>query len=256
MNKKIILGLIGLVVLGGVVYLLTQETTDEAEIATEKDYTVEVYPVDHASFAMTIGEVVLINDPVGEAASYQEYGVPSIITLTDTHGDHLDVDTLTELMGFDTIILAPAAVAEELPAELADSVVIMGNDDQHQVGDISFTALPMYNLPESADAYHVKGRGNGYLLEVADTRVYIAGDTDDIPEMRALENIDIAFVPMNPPYTMSAEVAADAVIEFAPAVVYPYHYRTPDGLSDIDTFEELVTAANPEIEVRRGEWYQ
>src|SRR5690606_36671567 len=102
---------------------------------------------------------------------------------------------------------------------------------------------------------HSKGRGNGYLLEMDGHRAYIAGDTAGIPEMRALTDIDLAFVPMNPPYTMDVEEAADAVLEFAPVTVLPYHYRTPDGLSDVARFAEIVNEGNPEIEVVQLEWY-
>ena len=101
----------------------------------------------------------------------------------------------------------------------------------------------------------MKGRGNGYVLEWNGTKIYIAGDTADIPEMRELENINIAFVPMNLPYTMDVDVAADAVLDFAPKIVYPYHYRGTEGLSDINEFKRLVSVGNPNIEVRTPDWY-
>jgi L-ascorbate metabolism protein UlaG (beta-lactamase superfamily) len=113
----------------------------------------------------------------------------------------------------------------------------------------------MYNLPESDDAYHTKGRGNGYVLDKNGTRVYVAGDTQGIPEMRALQNIDIAFVPMNLPFTMDVEEAADAVLEFKPKRVYPYHFRGREGLSDVNRFKELVNAGSEDIEVVLLDWY-
>ena len=113
----------------------------------------------------------------------------------------------------------------------------------------------MYNLPESAQAFHTKGRGNGYVLERDGKRVYISGDTSGIPEMRNLKDIDLAFVCMNLPYTMSVEEAAEAVLAFAPKKVVPYHYRGPDGLSDTTKFRELVNAANPNIEVDLMNFY-
>lgn len=116
-------------------------------------------------------------------------------------------------------------------------------------------AIPMYNIPESDKSYHPKGRGNGYVIEKSDTRVYISGDTAGIPEMRNLENIDMAYIAMNLPYTMSVEEAADAVLAFKPKVVYPYHYRTPEGFSDVAKFKEIVNGKNPEIQVIQLEWY-
>ncbi len=109
----------------------------------------------------------------------------------------------------------------------------------------------MYNLTEDRLRFHDKGRGNGYVLTVGGTRVYIAGDTEDIPEMRALQNIDVAFVPMNLPYTMTEEQAASGVNAFNPEVVYPYHYQG----SDAEKFKELVEAGGGNTEVRLRDWY-
>jgi L-ascorbate metabolism protein UlaG (beta-lactamase superfamily) len=112
----------------------------------------------------------------------------------------------------------------------------------------------MYNLSPERQGFHAKGRGNGYLLTLGGARIYISGDTEDIPEMRALKNIDAAFVCMNLPYTMDVEAAADAVLEFKPKVVFPYHYRGKGGMSDLEEFRSLV-AKDPKIEVRLLEWY-
>ena len=116
-------------------------------------------------------------------------------------------------------------------------------------------AIPLFNLPESAKTFHAKGRGNGYVIEQGGARVYISGDTSGIPEMRALQGIDVAFVVMNLPYTMDVEEAADAVLAFAPKKVYPYHYRTPEGFSDVARFKELVNAGGKDIEVVQLKWY-
>ncbi len=113
----------------------------------------------------------------------------------------------------------------------------------------------MYNLREEALKFHEKGRGNGYILEQKDERVYISGDTEDIPEMRQLQHIDRAFVCMNLPYTMPVEKAAEAVLDFKPTLVYPYHYRGSEGPSDVDKFRQLVHKGNPEIGVIQLDWY-
>jgi L-ascorbate metabolism protein UlaG (beta-lactamase superfamily) len=113
----------------------------------------------------------------------------------------------------------------------------------------------MYNLREEAKQFHEKGRGNGYVLNMGEKRVYFSGDTEDIPEMRNLENIDIAFVCMNLPYTMPVEAAADGVLAFAPDQVYPYHYRGKPDVSDVSKFKELVNEGNEDIEVVQLDWY-
>ena len=112
-------------------------------------------------------------------------------------------------------------------------------------------AMPMYNLPEADDSHHRKGRGNGYILTLGGKSVYISGDTEDIPEMRKLEKIDVAFVCMNLPYTMNIDQAASAVLEFKPKIVYPYHYRG----QDIKSFQKLVNKKNKKIDVRLRDWY-
>ena len=106
----------------------------------------------------------------------------------------------------------------------------------------------MYNLPENPPSKkHPKGRGNGYILTIDDAQIYISGDTEDIPEMRMLQNIDVAFICMNLPYTMTIEQAASAVLEFKPKIVYPYHYRGSNGFSDVNEFKNLVNSKNIQI---------
>ena len=131
----------------------------------------------------------------------------------------------------------------------------MNNGETITKNGFTIRAIPMYNLREEAKQYHPKGRGNGYVLEKDGKRVYIAGDTEDIPEMRNLENIDVAFVPMNLPYTMPVEAAADAVIDFAPDKVYPYHFRGQNGKADVQKFKQLVNQSNKDIEVVLANWY-
>ena len=115
--------------------------------------------------------------------------------------------------------------------------------------------IPAYNLRDEAKDFHSTGRGNGYVITMGDERIYISGDTEDIPEMRALTNIDMAFVCMNLPWTMSVESAASAVLDFKPKVVIPDHYRSTNGLSDVGKFKALVIENNPNIDVRLLNWY-
>jgi len=115
--------------------------------------------------------------------------------------------------------------------------------------------IPMYNLRQEALRFHKKGRGNGYVLNLGEQRIYFSGDTEDIPEMRALKNIDKAFLCMNLPYTMTVDKAAEAVLDFIPKQVYPYHYRGNPNVSDVRRFAKLVGNGNPEIEVIQLDWY-
>lgn len=217
--------------------------------------TVTVHPVSHASLVLSWGDKTVYADPVGDASLYAPYPRPDIILVTHLHGDHFSTSTLEALAGPSTTLVAPQNVADELPQALKEHTVIMKNGDVQKLGGLSVQAVPAYNLRPEAQQFHPKGRDNGYVLEGGDTRVYIAGDTEGTPEMRALQDIDIAFVPMNLPYTMSVEDAADAVLTFKPAQVYPYHYRGQSGLSDVQKFKTLVGTGNPAVKVILADWY-
>jgi L-ascorbate metabolism protein UlaG (beta-lactamase superfamily) len=207
-----------------------------------------IHPISHATFAMAWDGKTLYNDPVGGADAFNGLPRPDLILITDIHGDHLDVDTLHGVVQADTRLVAPSAVAEMLPEDLRAKTTVLANGEMSSLMGLAVEAIPMYNTTEERLQYHTKGRGNGYVLTMGGKRIYISGDTEDIPEMRALENIDVAFVCFNLPYTMTEEQAASAVNEFAPDIVYPYHYRG----SDVDKFKSLVDAG---IEVRVGDWY-
>ena len=217
--------------------------------------TVTVHPVEHASLVLTWGDKIIYADPVGEPVLFDAYPRPNIIFVTHEHHDHFSPDTLMALLGADTILVTPPSVADKLPPELKQNLKIMKNGDTISLDGLNIQAILAYNLRPEAQQFHPKGRDNGYVLEAEGARVYIAGDTEDIPEMRTLKNIDIAFIPMNLPYTMSVESAASGVLEFKPKQVYPYHYRGPDGLSDVNKFKQLVNAGDPDINVVLAKWY-
>lgn len=211
---------------------------------------ISIYPVNHASLALTLGDTVIYADPVGEASRYEGLPPASLILVTHEHGDHYNADTLGALMGPDTVMVANPAVHGMLPDSLAQATAI-ANGETTEAAGVSIEAIPAYNLTEDRKRYHPEGRDNGYVLNLGGARVYIAGDTEDIPEMRALEGIDLAFVPMNLPFTMDIEQAASAVIEFAPKVIYPYHY----GESDTAAFKQMVEDGGGTSEVRLHDWY-
>ncbi len=213
----------------------------------------EVTPIEHATFVLQWGGKTIFVDPTQGGAAFASYGKADVVLVTDLHGDHLDPATLAAVRAPATTLVVPAAVAEKLGADKGNAKVL-ANGEKIAVGDIAIEAVPMYNLTAERKAFHTKGRGNGYVVSLGGKRIYISGDTEDIPEMRALENIDVAFVCMNLPYTMDVEHAASAVLEFKPKVVYPYHYRGKGGLSDVEKFKSLV-AADKGIEVRLLQWY-
>ncbi len=212
---------------------------------------ITIHPVSHASFVIDWNDKTIFVDPVGGPDAYAAYAKADLVLITHTHHDHLDSETLTGVMTPSTQIVAPDTVAKEFPD---DRMSILANGESLQWQGVSIEAVPMYNLTEDRKMFHPIGDGNGYVVTLGGTRLYIAGDTEDIPEMRALKNIDAAFICMNLPYTMDVEHAADAVREFKPKVVYPYHYRGKGGMSDIDEFTTLVSKAEG-IEVRLLKWY-
>ena len=200
-------------------------------------------------------DTVLYVDPVGGAKAFEGQPSPNIILVTDIHGDHMNAETIQAVLTENTKLIAPQAVADKLPKALQERVQVMNNGESAIHSNIAIEAIPMYNLREEALKFHKKGRGNGYILEKDDKRVYISGDTEDIPEMRNLTNIDIAFVCMNLPYTMPVDKAAEAVLAFKPNVVYPYHFRGTEGLSDVSKFKDLVNKGDESITVTQLDWY-
>ena len=216
---------------------------------------ITVHPVSHASFVMETPGTVIHVDPVGGAEAYADYPAPGLILITHEHGDHYDAETLSALVGENTQIITNPAVYDMLPEDLKAKATALANGENAMIGDISIDAIPAYNITEGRLQYHPEGRDNGYVLGIDGTRVYVAGDTEGIDEMRALTDIDVAFVPMNLPYTMDVDQAADAVADFAPTYVYPYHYRGADEMADVDRFTTLLGESGAETEVLMGNWY-
>ena len=214
-----------------------------------------IQPIFHGALVLKWNGKTIYIDPYNGAEAYKNLPAPDLVLITDIHPDHLDLATLNTLNTSRAQFIVPQAVANELPAAYAGKVTVVNNDATTIQAGITITAIPMYNLPETPDTRHPKGRGNGYVLQLGNKRLYISGDTGDIPEMRSLKNIDIAFVCMNLPYTMSVEQAASAVLDFKPQIVYPYHFRGKKGFSDTRAFKTLVNNDNKKIEVRLKDWY-
>ena len=214
---------------------------------------VSVHPVAHASFVMQTRMGVIYADPVGEPSAYSDYPAADLILVTHEHGDHFNVDTLAALTNANTKLITNPAVYVKLPGEMQAKASQLANLEGMMFKNLEVEAIGAYNITEERKNFHPEGRDNGYVLGFDGFRVYISGDTEDVPEMRGLANIDLAFVCMNLPFTMDVEAAASAVADFKPTYVYPYHYRGRDGgTQDPAEFAALVAGMT---EVKMGAWY-
>lgn len=235
------------------------ETTRYQPSAPQPENTVaagvKIIPIEHATMILVFNGETIYVDPVGGKEAFRGQPSPDLILVTDIHHDHMSAETIEAVKTENTKLIVPQAVATTLPSALKAGLTVLSNDDMIVLNDITIWAIPMYNLRKEALKYHPKGRGNGYVLSAAGKTIYISGDTEGTPEMRNLKNIDIAFVCMNLPYTMSVEDAADAVLDFKPKTVYPYHYRGEDGFSDVEAFKQIVEKADPSIKVVLLDWY-
>jgi len=208
--------------------------------------SVKITPLNHASTLIEAGGKVIYLDPA-KPVSFSGLPKADLIVITDIHGDHMDPDSIKAISKGDTEIFAPPAVVQTVSAAKP-----IANGETKTWQSWTIEAIPAYNLkrgPAPGKLFHDKGRGNGYVLGYDGKRFYFSGDTEGVPEMRALKNIDVAFVCMNLPYTMPPEEAADAVKAFHPKIVIPYHYRG----SDPSVFQKALAGTG--IEVRLLDWY-
>ncbi len=235
--------------------VIALETTDASEIPETSD-SLNIIPISHATMVLEYGNLVFYIDPVGGVDVFKDQQKPDYVLITDIHGDHMDPETLKGMDLSNTTLVVPKAVADQLPELKTKEIIVLANGETKRFDEFKVEAVPMYNLRAEALKFHEKGRGNGYVLQLGQEKIYISGDTEDITEMRNLQNIDIAFVCMNLPYTMTVDNAASAVLEFKPKKVYPYHYRGTDGLSDVDKFKTTINNENPNIEVVQLNWYK
>ncbi len=199
-----------------------------------------IYFIGHGSLMFDFNGTTVHVDPWSRLADYGSLPKADLILITHEHSDHLDSAAIAAVSKDGVhIILTGAAY------EILKKGTVMKNGDTVTVEGIRIEAVPAYNTTEGRDRYHPKGRGNGYIITIAGKRIYIAGDTESIPEMANFKNIDIAFLPMNQPYTMVPEQLADAAKKIRPRILYPYHY----GDTDPSKLEKLLSG-NKDIEVR------
>jgi L-ascorbate metabolism protein UlaG (beta-lactamase superfamily) len=223
---------------------LTAQTHPTVEFKTQAG-PMKLTAIRHASFMLEAGGQVVHVDPTG--AGYDALPKADLVLITDIHGDHLDPKALAAARKPGAPVIAPEAAAPKI-----ESPKVMHNGESTVVGAWKIDAIPMYNLkrgPREGAVFHEKGRGNGYVVTYGDFRFYIAGDTEAIPEMLALKNIDAALVCMNLPYTMTPQEAAGAVRAFHPKVAIPYHYRG----SDLNAFSAALEGSG--VEVKLLDWY-
>jgi L-ascorbate metabolism protein UlaG (beta-lactamase superfamily) len=218
----------------------------QAQVFQTNAGSVEITPIYHASLLIEAAGKTIYLDPA-KPANFSGLPPADLILITDIHGDHMDPGSISAVSKSGTEIWAPPAVVETVTTAHPIS-----NGETKTWNGWTIEAIPMYNLkrgPAPGQLYHTKGRGNGYVLAYGAKRFYFSGDTENIPEMRALKNIDVAFICMNLPYTMPPDEAAEAVKAFHPKIAIPYHYRG----SDLSVFQNDLQGTG--IEVRILDWY-
>jgi L-ascorbate metabolism protein UlaG (beta-lactamase superfamily) len=205
---------------------------------------VEMRFIGHGSLMFSINNFVIYIDPVRTSGSYENLPKADMILVTHDHGDHLDPDLIKTLRKDATIMFS-----NENAAVSVSWAKVMKAGDNNTVNGISVMAVPAYNIKNMrapGQPFHPKGVGNGYVITIGDKKFYVAGDTENIPEMKNLKNIDIAFLPMNLPYTMTPEMVADAAKSFNPAILYPYHY----GNTNTEEIVKLLKNSGIEVRIR------
>jgi len=215
----------------------------EEDIISTSKGDLKITFIGHGTLMFTFAGKVIHVDPWSRMADYSKLPKADLILVTHEHGDHLDTKAIDIIRQDKTDL-----VMTEKCKEKVEAGIIMKNGDVKTVQGFKIEAIPAYNILHkrgSGDPFHPKGMGNGYVIAFADKRVYVGGDTENTPEMKALKDIDIAFLPMNLPYTMTPEMVADAAKAFKPKILYPYHY----GNTDTSKIVELLKDAK-QIEVR------
>ncbi len=201
--------------------------------------------IGHGTLMFAIGGKIIHVDPVSDMADYGKLPKADAILITHEHGDHLDAKAIELVRTDKTQIVLTEACAAKIKGGM-----VMKNGDVKTVAGIQIKAVPAYNIKHlraEGQPFHPPGRGNGYILTCGDTRVYVAGDTENIPEMKTLQGIDCAFLPMNLPYTMTPEMTADAAKSFKPKILYPYHF----GETDTSKIVNLLQGSGIEVRIRR-----
>jgi len=215
----------------------------QTDILKTSQGDLEITFIGHGSLMFTFNGKVIHVDPFSKLAEYSKFPKADMLLITHEHRDHLDLKAMEAVRTDKTVLVLTKTCAAKLKGG-----IIMENGDTETVGGLKIEAVPAYNLVHMRSEgipFHPKGIGNGYVITFGDKRVYVAGDTENIPEMKKLERIDCAFLPMNLPYTMNPEMVADAAKAFKPKILYPYHY----GDTDTSNLEQLMKNTQ-DVEIR------
>jgi L-ascorbate metabolism protein UlaG (beta-lactamase superfamily) len=206
--------------------------------------TIEMNFIGHASLMFNMNGFIIYMDPVSSMGNYNNMPKADLVLITHEHSDHLDVSLIKNLSKPETVVIGNEASLSRLTSAQA-----MKNGDRKNFNGIEVEAVPAYNIVNMrapGQPFHPKGNGNGYIITFGDKRIYVAGDTENTPEMKALKNIDVAFLPMNLPYTMTPAMVADAAIAFKPKILYPYHF----GDTNTDEIVDLLKNTNIEVRIK------
>jgi L-ascorbate metabolism protein UlaG (beta-lactamase superfamily) len=209
-----------------------------------------ITPIQHATVQIEHAGKVIQVDPAQGDLSGAKPG--DLVLVTDIHGDHLNPEALAKVRKPGAPVVMPAAAQTQAAGKVQAPIEVLANGQSRTIAGVMVEAVPMYNLqrgPSEGQLFHTKGRGNGYVVTLGGKRLYFAGDTECVPEIKALKNIDVAFMPMNLPYTMPPSEAADCVKAFRPAVVYPYHFQG----QKTEEFQAALKGSGIEVRVLR--WY-
>lgn len=214
--------------------LLAGNRQFEKDIIKTNSSELTITFIGHASLMFTFNGKIIHVDPFSQMADYSLLPPADLILITHHHGDHLDPEAIKLIRQEKTKITGTQKCAPKI-----DGCIVMNNGDVKTVAGFKIEAVSAYNIihkRDNGEPYHIKGEGNGYMITFGDKRVYVAGDTEIIPEMKELKNIDVAFLPMNLPYTMTPQMVAEAAKTFKPHILYPYH----DSGSDTAHLVELL----------------
>jgi L-ascorbate metabolism protein UlaG (beta-lactamase superfamily) len=232
--------------LGQLAFAAPAETGFEKDTIATSAGDLEITFIGHGTLMLRFGGKVIHVDPVGRYADYAKMPKADVILVTHEHGDHLDPKAIAGIVTPDTVL-----VLTEVCAKRMGRGVVMKNGDVKTVEGLKVEAVPAYNvvhMRSPGQPFHPKGVGNGYVITFGNVRVYVAGDTENVPEMADLRDVDVAFLPMNLPYTMTPEMVADAVRKIKPKIVYPYHF----GRTDTSKLVALLKdAEGVEVRIRK-----
>lgn len=225
-----------------IAFLASGKSFETDKFTTKDGGELVITFIKHGSLQLTFNGHNIQVDPVSEYADYTAFPKADIILITHEHGDHLDPKAIGAVEKESTIL-----ITNEAGSKILDRGTVMKNGDKLTPTDyLTLEAVPAYNTTPGREKFHPRHRDNGYILTLGGTRIYIAGDTEDIPELKDLKDIDIAFLPINQPYTMTVPQAAHAAEMFSPKILYPYHY----GDTKVEELKEKLKGCGVEVRIR------